>query len=79
VGIDVTTEVEIGRPRDEVAAYASDPDTATEWYANIAFGLSRVVAPVMERAVRRANRKDLANLKRILETHPAAAPRQPGA
>jgi Polyketide cyclase / dehydrase and lipid transport len=33
--IDVETEVVIGRPRDEVAAYASDPGNATEWYANI--------------------------------------------
>jgi hypothetical protein len=142
--VDVQTEIEIERPRDDVAAYASDPDNATSWYENIkavewrspkplavgsriAFvaeflgrrlvytyrveqivpgerfvmrtaegpfpmettytwrdtstggtrmtlrnrgepsGFSRVAAPVLAGAMRRANRKDLRRLKAILE------------
>ena len=146
--VDVRTEIVIARPRDEVAAYASDPDNATTWYENIkqvewksskpvtvgskiAFvtrflgrrleytyevtqlvpserfvmrtaeglfpmettytwedadggtrmtlrnrgepaGFSKVAAPLMTSAMRRANRKDLARLKAHLEGSPPA-------
>ena len=33
-------------------------------------GFARVAAPVMAKAMRRANEKDLARLKRILENRP---------
>ena len=33
--MDVTTTTYIGRTRDQVAAFAVDPDRVTDWYANI--------------------------------------------
>jgi uncharacterized protein YndB with AHSA1/START domain len=33
--VDITTAIDIARPRPVVAAYATDPDHAPDWYANI--------------------------------------------
>jgi hypothetical protein len=35
VAVDVRTEIQIARPRAEVAAFAADPTNATDWYQNI--------------------------------------------
>jgi uncharacterized membrane protein len=144
MAVDVSTDIVIQRPRDQVAAYAADPERAPEWYVNIKNvewktpppartgsrvtfvahflgrrleytyeivefvpgqrlvmktaegpfpmetsytwesipgdgtrmtlrnrgepgGLSRLFAPFMAAAIRRANRKDLRHIKQILE------------
>lgn len=33
--VEITTEIVIDRPREEVAAFAADPDNATAWYEHV--------------------------------------------
>jgi uncharacterized protein YndB with AHSA1/START domain len=35
MAVDVVTSIEIARPREEVSAFATDPDNVTAWYQNI--------------------------------------------
>ncbi|HEX6539169.1 MAG TPA: SRPBCC family protein [Candidatus Dormibacteraeota bacterium] len=44
--VDVTTEIEIARPRERVAAFATDPARATQWYANITSARLLTPAPI---------------------------------
>jgi hypothetical protein len=46
MSVDVACEVEIARPRDDVAAYAGDPTNATDWYENIKAARSETPPPL---------------------------------
>jgi len=48
VPVDVSTEIEIARPRADVAAYAADPGNATEWYENMESAELQTQAPLAE-------------------------------
>ena len=73
--VDVETATEIARPREEVAAYgrlefADAPAGGTRMTLRNRgepSGFAKVGAPVMAAAMRRANRKDLAALRAVLE------------
>ncbi|MGW4519238.1 SRPBCC family protein [Streptomyces sp. NPDC004393] len=47
MAVDVLTETVIARPCAEVAAYAGDPDKASEWYVNIASVRWRTEPPLV--------------------------------
>jgi uncharacterized protein YndB with AHSA1/START domain len=46
MSVDVETELTIDRHRPDVAAYATDPDRAPEWYANIESAELETARPV---------------------------------
>jgi hypothetical protein len=47
VPVDIQSEIEIDGPRDEIAAFACDPDNATAWYQNIKSVEWRTPRPVV--------------------------------
>ena len=47
--VDVTTDVDIARPRHIVAAYVTDPDHAADWYGNIERVTWQTEKPLMRR------------------------------
>jgi uncharacterized protein YndB with AHSA1/START domain len=44
--VEVITEIDIHRPRDEVAAFATNPDNAPRWYQNIESAEWKTPAPL---------------------------------
>jgi hypothetical protein len=76
VPVDVTTSIEIARPRPAVAAFAADPDNATVWYQNIS-SVSWETAPPLEVGSRIAFRaqflgRELAYTYEVLEHDPGS-------
>jgi hypothetical protein len=70
--VDVLTEAVIDRPRERVAAYVADPSNAPRTKMTLRnrgapSGFSKLLAPLMAKAMRRAMTKDLKRLKALLE------------
>jgi hypothetical protein len=69
VVVDVTVETVVDRPRDQVSRYAGADCARTRMTLRNRgepAGFSRLVAPVLEQAVRRATRQELERLRKIL-------------
>lgn len=68
MSVDVLTRIVIEGPRDEVSAFAADPSNTTLLRnRGEPSGFAAVTAPVMTRAMRKANEADLRRLKDLLE------------
>lgn len=76
MGVDVETEVTIGRPVDVVASYAGDPTNAPKWYVNIESVSWQTPPPLAEGSrlefVARFLGRRLAYTYEIVELAPAA-------
>lgn len=67
MAVDVVTEIEILRPRDEVSSSMMLRNRGEP------SGFAAVTAPVMAAAMKRANQSDLRRLKAVLEDSASSA------
>ncbi|MEO2074234.1 MAG: hypothetical protein ABGX20_02465 [Bacillus sp. (in: firmicutes)] len=73
--VDVLTDIIIQCPREQVAAYAANPENAPEWYVNIKKAVWQSEKSVdvgariafMSSMMKKANNADLNRIKSIME------------